>query len=312
MARTDVVPDTQTSVAPSRGVPLALAAAAVGVLLAVLWSARLVDGLGVDAADGILGRDALKDDIPGSGAGVLFAFVAGLAGTFTACNVAAFGAIAPMAGSGGGRGGRLAGALRPLAWLTAGAVGVAALYGAVAAAIGPGIPQLSQDTIGNGMPVRALQALIVYVLLGAVLVWLGLAAFGFAPDPLGRLEDRQHHLRVLLIGALIGGFVIGRPYPLFRKAFAYAADTHNAAYGALLFALIALGNVAVMAVLFVVLALAGGGRVPRWLNAKPGRAARFTGTALVLFGTFTFVYWGIRLPARFDYGWFPTMPWNAR
>ncbi len=315
MAGTRAAPSAGRPAAPARSRParagtLAAVSAALGLLLAVVWSARLVDGLGVDAADGILGRDALKDDIPGSGAGVLFAFVAGLAGTFTACNVAAFGALAPMAGTGAGRGGRLAAALRPLGWLTVGAVTVAALYGAIGAAAGPDIPQLSQDTVGNGMPVRALQALIVFVVIGLALLWLGLAAFGLAPDPLGRLGARQHTVRLLLIGALVGGFVIGRPYPLFRKAFAYAADTHNALYGALLFAVIALGNVAVLAVLFVVLALAGGGRVPRWLSARPGRAAACTGVALVVFGTFTVVYWGIRLPARFDYGWFPTMPWK--
>ncbi|MEV4740985.1 hypothetical protein [Streptomyces sp. NPDC049555] len=276
-----------------------------GILLAVLWSAGLVDGLGVDTADGLLGRDSLKDDIPGTGAGALFAFVVGLAGTFTACNVAAFGAIAPMAGTADTRSGRLAAALRPLGRVTAAAVAVAALYGGICAAIGPNIPQLSQSTGSGGIPPRALQALITFTVIGLVMAWLGLSALGLTPDPL------THRTRLLLIGALIGGFVIGRPYPLFRKAFAYAADTHNALYGALLFALIALGNVVVVALLFLLLALTGHGRIPRWLHAAPGRAATFSGTALLLFGTFTVVYWGIRLPARYDYWWFPTMPWNA-
>ncbi|GAA2717329.1 MULTISPECIES: hypothetical protein [Streptomyces] len=294
-----------TTVTDRRTTACAVAGLAAGVLLAVLWSARLVDGLGVDTADGLLGRDSLKDDIPGTGAGALFAFVVGLAGTFTACNVAAFGALAPMAGTADTRTGRLAAALRPLAWVTASAVTVAALYGGICAAIGPGIPQLSQSTGGNGILPRALQALIVFTLIGLTMAWLGLSALGLTPDPL------TSRTRLLLIGALIGGFVIGRPYPLFRKAFAYAADTHNPLYGALLFALIALGNVVVVAVLFLVLALAAHGRIPRWLHATPGRAAAFTGTTLLLFGTFTIVYWGIRLPARYDYWWFPTMPWNA-
>jgi hypothetical protein len=33
--------------------------------------------------------------------------------------------------------------------------------------------------------------------------------------------------------------------------------------------------------------------------------------ALLVAGRFTFVYWAIRVPAAFHYGWFPTMPWNS-
>ncbi|MFC4512942.1 hypothetical protein [Streptomyces ehimensis] len=312
MARTHAA--VATTAPDRRTTACAVAGVVAGVLLAVVWSARLVDGLGVDTADGLLGRDSLKDDIPGSGAGVVFAFVVGLAGTFTACNVAAFGALAPMAGTGdtgGTLGGRLAAALRPLAWVTAAAVTVAAVYGGICAAIGPDVPQLSTATGGGGIPPRALQALIVFTLIGLAMVWLGFSALGLAPDPLAGRTRNPERLRLLLIGALIGGFVIGRPYPLFRKTFAYAADTHNALYGALLFALIALGNMVVVAVLFLALALTAHGRVPHWLNATPTRAARVTGTALLLFGTFTVVYWGIRLPARYDWWWFPSMPWNG-
>ncbi|MFD8997524.1 hypothetical protein [Streptomyces abikoensis] len=116
MARPHPAVTTATDRRATATTTCALAGVAAGVVLAVVWSARLVDGLGVDTADGLLGRDSLKDDIPGGGAGVVFAFVVGLAGTFTACNVAAFGALAPMAGTGdtaGTRGGRLAAALRP-------------------------------------------------------------------------------------------------------------------------------------------------------------------------------------------------------
>ncbi|MEU8582695.1 hypothetical protein [Streptomyces abikoensis] len=310
MARTHPAVTTATDRRAAATTACAVAGVAAGVVLAVVWSARLVDGLGVDTADDLLGRDSLKDDIPGSGAGVVFAFVVGLAGTFTACNVAAFGALAPMAGTGDTRGGRPAAVLRPLARVTAAAVAVAAVYGGICAAIGPDVPQLATATGGGGIPPRALQALIVFTVIGLAMVWLGLSALGLAPDPLARRTRDPERLRLLLIGALIGGFVIGRPYPLFRKAFAYAADTHNALYGALLFALIALGNVVVVAVLFLALALTAHGRVPRWLNATPTRAARVTGTALLLFGTFTVVYWGIRLPARYDWWWFPAMPWN--
>jgi hypothetical protein len=38
--------------------------------------------------------------------------------------------------------------------------------------------------------------------------------------------------------------------------------------------------------------------------------ARIAGVALIALGTFMIIYWDVRLPALFGYGWFPTMPWN--
>jgi len=74
-------------------------------------------------------------------------------------------------------------------------------------------------------------------------------------------------------------------------------------------ALTALGNVMLMAVVFLALTTGPGLRVQRWLTARPGRLPVVTATALLIGGTFMIVYWGVRQPARFDYGWFPTMPW---
>jgi hypothetical protein len=51
-------------------------------------------------------------------------------------------------------------------------------------------------------------------------------------------------------------------------------------------------------------------RFPQWLRARPTRVRTVTAVALLIGGTFTFVYWGIRAPANFGFGWFPTMPWH--
>jgi hypothetical protein len=109
---------------------------------------------------------------------------------------------------------------------------------------------------------------------------------------------------------LIGGFLIGRPYPLFFKLFQEAARTHNVFYGAGTFVLTAIGNILVMAVLFVILAAAMGSRYQRWLAQRPGRVATITAAALIVGGAFLIFYWGVRLPANFAYGWFPHMPWS--
>jgi hypothetical protein len=97
---------------------------------------------------------------------------------------------------------------------------------------------------------------------------------------------------------------------LFHKMFEYAASTHNPLFGAGAFVLQTLGNIVVMATLFLVLSYARGGAFPRWLASKPGRVTRFTAGALLIAGTFTFTYWVLRVPAAFGIGWWPSMPWS--
>jgi hypothetical protein len=243
-------------------------------------------------------------------AGALFAFVAGLAGTFTACNVAGFSALGPMLGTGSTAGDRIRRALPYLGWLSAGVLVVATAYGAVGAALGPRIPQLSTHTVGHHVPLRLVQSVVVFGLLGIAFCWLGLAALRLVPDPLGRWTARWPKAPTFVLGMLIGGFLVGRPYPLFFKLFQQAAREHNPLYGAATFALTALGNIVVIAVLFLALTAGTGGRFQRWLAARPGRVATVTAAALLVGGSFMLFYWGVRLPARFDYGWFPVMPWR--
>jgi len=141
----------------------------VGIALAVLWSAQLVDDqIGENVASNLLGHDARSSAVGSGVAGGVFAFVAGLAGTFTACNVAAFSAVGPMLGDADTVGARLRQALRRSGWLALGVVIVAGVYGAVGAAVGTGIPQFSSDTVGNHMPVRLVQSLIVFVVIGVI------------------------------------------------------------------------------------------------------------------------------------------------
>ncbi|MDT0531485.1 hypothetical protein RM555_21090 [Micromonospora sp. DSM 115977] len=305
--------------APPRGVPpesvprpvarpgrTAVISAAAGVLLAVLWSFELVDSvIGDTVADTLLGHDAKGTAITGTAAGLLFAFVSGFAGTFTACNIAMAASVGPMsqAGAAGQRHG-VRSLLRPVAWLTVGMLAVSATYGALGVLLGERLPQLSTDTVG-GMPVRLIQSSVVFGLIGLALTYLGLAALGLLPD----VFARRPVARVVVMGALVGGFLVGRPYPLFNKLFHWAVDTGNPAYGALAFALQSLGNVLIVAALFAVLILASRGRFLAWM-ASPRRAATVTGALLVALGVFTVVYWDLRVPAIFGVGWFPTMPYN--
>lgn len=279
----------------------------VGLALAVLWSSELVDQqIGMSVANSVLGGDARNDAIAGSLSGALFAFVSGFAGTFTACNIAVFAAAPAVAAQSSPRRTRLRGALPALGWLGAGQLGVAVVYGFVAVLMGRSLPQLSAATVGNQVPVRLLQSVIVFGVIGLAFIYLGLASLGVLPDPLAT----RPRTRLVILGALIGGFLVGRPYPLFFKLLTYAVNAHNPLYGSLALALQALGNILVMAALVLVASLLGGQRLARWLS-RPGRASAVAAAGLLALGLFLVVYWDVRLPAHFGYGWFPTMPWNS-
>jgi hypothetical protein len=288
--------------------PLVVAGALVGgAVLATVWSAEFVDQeIGMTVANSVLGHDARQTALAGSAAGAVFALVSGLAGTVTACNIAVFGALPSMATAASGRRSRLRAVLGAVGWLGAGLIAVAAVYGAIAVLLGPQAPQLSTETVGNGVPVRLIQSIVVFGLIGLAFAYLGLAALGLVPDPFAQ----RPRLRMVVLGALIGGFLIGRPYPLFFKLLGFAVESGNPLYGAATMVLQALGNVLVLVALAVGLTALLGDRAARWL-AEPRRAAVIGGAALLLLGSFLVIYWDLRLPARFDYGWFPMMPWNS-
>jgi pimeloyl-ACP methyl ester carboxylesterase len=274
----------------------------------VLWSVQLVDSeIGGTVANGLLGQKAQQVDLAATTTGLLFAFVTGVAGTFTACNVAVFSAIAPMVDDRVSKRRRLGQPLSIVGWLSLGALLVSGAYGAIGVLLGSRLPQLSTHMVGRNMPERLVQSIVVFTVVGLIMMYLGLAAIRVVPDPLERPAARWAATRPLVIGALIGGFVIGRPWPMFYRMFQHAASTHNPAFGAIAFGLVALGNLLLMGVLLVALSMT---RFPRWLSAAPSRASMASAYSLIAGGSFTLIYWAIRVPAHFGYGWFPTMPWK--
>ncbi|MFI7208235.1 hypothetical protein [Micromonospora aurantiaca (nom. illeg.)] len=307
----DATPDAGISPhRPRHRLRLTLVSAAAGVLLAVLWSFELVDKvIGDNVANTVLGHDAKETAITGTVAGLLFAFVSGFAGTFTACNIAVAASVGPMsqvsgADPAGGTRPALRALLRPVGWLTLGMVAVSASYGVVGVLAGDRLPQLSTDAVG-GVPVRLIQSSVVFGVIGLALIYLGLAALKLVPD----VFAHRPVARVVTIGALVGGFLVGRPYPMFNKLFHWAVDTGNPLYGALAFTLQSLGNIVLVTVVFAVAVAISRGRFLAWM-ADPRRAAVVTGALLVALGVFTVVYWDVRVPALFGFGWFPRMPYN--
>jgi hypothetical protein len=297
---------------PRRRGLIVLLSVIAGFGLTVIWSAEFVDStIGGSVTETVLGDDAAQAPITGVAAGIAFAFVSGLAGTFTACNIAAFGAVAPMLGTTESRWRRAALALRPLGWLTAGMLAVSAVYGFVVGVVGTAMPQFSTaPTLPGTLSARTVQSMVVFGLIGLVLIYLGLAALGWVRDPFRRISERFPNAPTVFMGALIGAFLIGRPFPLFRQMFRDAAESHNPLYGAAVFSLQSLGNVVVVAVLFLALTLGAGDRLRRWLTADPRRLTVVVAVSLIVAGAFTFLYWDIRMLARRDIiPWYPTAPW---
>ncbi|MFD4656630.1 hypothetical protein ACFWP2_13485 [Kitasatospora sp. NPDC058444] len=287
-----------------------LLSTAGGLLLAYAWNAKLVDDeIGFTSADALLGHDAHGTPIAGVLSGVLFAFVSGLAGSFTACNIAAFGAIGPLVGQAPSLRGRLLHVARPLGWIFAGMAPVSAAYGALVGLVGTHMPQFS-TAASKGLTPRSIQSMTTFGLIGLVMIVLGLAAVGLVRDPLAGLSRRFPNAPLVLVGALIGGFLVGRPYPLFRDLFRHAAGTHNPFYGAGAFLLQSIGNIVVMALLFVLLTYAVGGRLQRRLAAVPARISVLTAAAFLVAGVFTVVYWDLRILGKLGYIWFPASPWT--
>jgi hypothetical protein len=279
-----------------------------GVLLAVLWSYEFVDSvIGDNVAHALLGHDPRGTEIAGTTAALLFAFVSGLAGTFTACNIAMAASVGPMSEVGVAHrtGSALRALLRSVGWLTMGMLAVSTVYGFVGVLIGDRLPQLSSAMVGD-MPVRLIQSSVVFGLIGLALTYLGLAALHVVPD----IFAGRPVARVVTLGALVGGFLIGRPYPMFTKLFHWAAETGNPLLGAATFILQSLGNIIIVSALFALLVLGSRGRFLSWLTARPSRTALITGSMLVALGVFTVVYWDLRVPAIFGFGWFPKMPYN--
>lgn len=308
----------RTDAPPAAAVPVRrrwrvlLLSVAAGFLLTVVWSAEFVDRtIGGNVARTLLGHDP-EAPISGVVGGIVFAFTSGLAGTFTACNIAAFGTVAPLLGTAGSRWGRVVQAFRPLGPLALGMVTVSALYGALVGFVGTSMPQFSEaESVPGVLSGRSVQSMVAFGVVGLSMLYLGLSAIGFVRDPFARLRHRFPHAQTVFMGGLIGGFLIGRPYPLFRQLFRDAAESGNPLYGAAAFTLQSVGNIAVMAVVFVVLSAVAGARVQRWM-AEPGRAAVLIAVALIVAGAFTFLYWDVRLLARREIiPWYPIAPWAA-
>lgn len=270
---------------------------ALGILIAGFWNYHLVDGFGRDFIAGrtIGDTGALAGSFgeKGGGFGFIFAAIAGLAATFTACNCVAFAMIPGLACTNDRQQTRRT-AIRAILSFIAPVVIVGAAYGIFVGFLGP-----EGVTAINERPVRLAQAQAVFSLIGVVMLLWGLLELGFFRgltarfSPVTRQFFTQSSTKASLLGLLVGLFAVGRPFPVFREFLTYAATAQSPTYGAAVMVIHGIGQIAILLLLFFILIWFAGNRMMKWSAEKPHQPRMLTALALLGGGAYFIFYWGI-------------------
>lgn len=288
----------------SRRITYTLVAVFVAVIIAGFWNYHLVDGFGKEfiAGNTIGDTSQLADDfeLRGGGFGFLFAAIAGLAATFTACNCVVFAMIPGLACSMDQKTGTSSAWDAFYAFLF-GVLVVTGVYGFFIGLLGP-----EAIEVLNERSIRLAQAQAVFSLLGLIMLVWGLLEMEFLNFLKNRLSDitrsflRQITVKALLLGLLVGFFAIGRPFPVFRQFLQYAADSGNPLYGSAVMMIQGLGQIALMALLFYIVIKLARDKIIALAETKPYKFQMISSIALITGGAYFIYYWGLAF--MFDIG----------
>jgi len=285
----------------------------VGILIAGFWNYNLVDGFGHDIVAGktIGNTETLAGTYSenGSSFGFIFAAIAGLAATFTACNCVAFAMIPGLACATDQQNSKKSAISAIIAFVTP-VMLIGATYGVFVGFLGPdGVSAINQR------PVRIAQAQTVFSVLGVIMILWGFLELGFFKritqqfSTVTRDFFSSSTTKAGLMGVLVGLFAVGRPYPVFREFLTYAATAQSPTYGAIVMAIQGLGQVTVMLLLFSALIYFAGNKMMRWSTEKPHQPRLLTALALLGGGSYFVFYWGLAIAFGigrwgFKLGWY--------
>ena len=273
----------------------AIAALVVGIAIAGFWNYHLVDGFGrqIVAGNTIGDTDQLAHsfDQNGYGFGFIFATIAGLAATLTACNCVVFAMIPGLVCS--TKESPMKAALRSLAVFTVTVLLISLVYGFIVGSLGAeGIQAL------NERPVRLMQAKITFTLLGIAMVLWAAISFGFLNRPLQYIPVSIRHFfnksstKAAIMGIFVGLFSVGRPFPVFRNFMTYTADTGNQWYSAATMSIQGLGQIAVMVILMISMTYVFRKKIAQWVVKSPYQPQLVSSIALAVGGSYFIYYWG--------------------
>ncbi|MDG0059143.1 hypothetical protein [Priestia sp. P5] len=290
---------------------LTFLALVIGIIIAGFWNYKVVDGFGHHIADRTIGNTnnlASTFSENGTGFGFIFACVAGLAATFTACNCVVFAMIPGLTYSNHHFSRKMA--IRALIVFITGVLAICAFYGFIIGLLTPGkVDMLNQSNI------RINQAEITFSLIGtAMLIW-GVISFGFLNRLLVLIPLKIRYFlanpftKSAIMGIFVGLFSIGRPFPVFRDFLTYAAASKNPFYGAAVMSMQGLGQIAVMVLLFLIIIFIFGKKLIQWTERKPHQLELISSIALTTGGTYFIYYWGISRILDiggwgFKFGWY--------
>ncbi|MDX1640529.1 MAG: sulfite exporter TauE/SafE family protein [Balneolaceae bacterium] len=274
-----------------------LAFIGLGIVIAGFWNYHLVDGFGknIVAGNTIGDTEALAGTFgeKGSGFGFIFAAIAGLAATFTACNCVAFAMIPGLACSADQKNTRQSAIKAVTAFVIPVAL-VGAVYGIFIGFLGPeGIELFNQRSI------RIAQAQSVFSIIGIIMIIWGFIELGYLKRITNRFSSQTREFfgnpttKASMLGVLVGLFAVGRPFPVFRQFLTYAATANSPLYGSLVMIIHGIGQVTVMLLLFLILVYFFGNRMMKWVNETPHKPRMLTSLALLAGGAYFIFYWGI-------------------
>lgn len=243
--------------------------------------------------------------------GMIFALVAGFAATFTACNCVVYAMIPSLAfPEKKGSNSTKAAALWSLFIFILAVILIGAIYGFYVGMLGSKGVQTYNSPV-----IRLHQAQVVFSLIGIIMLGWGAITFGIFDPAIKKIPISLRETiakpttKAGLMGILVGCFAIGRPYPVFRDFLAYAAASNNPFYGALVMSIQGFGQIAFMAILYLLLLALFRNRLGRWANEKPHQAELLSSIAFLAGGAFFLFYWGVGMSLNisnwgFKMGWY--------
>lgn len=274
------------------------------VLVAGFWNFRVVDEFGSEfvAGNTIGDTAALAGDYAtrGGAFGLVFAAIAGLAATFTACNCVVFAMLPGLTCSVD----RSSPQVSPLGAFTTFVIGVlvvSGLYGLVIGFLGPDVVESL-----NSVDARFGQAHVVFTGIGAFMLIWGILEMGFADRVVHAFPESVRsafgstRTKAAILGILVGLFAVGRPFLVFREFLVYSASSNNPLYGAVTMMVQGLGQIALMALLFFIVLYFAKNKITAVANYAPWKFRLISAVALIAGGAYFLYYWGLAL--AFDVG----------
>jgi len=240
------------------------------------------------------------EGIPGAFLALAIAFAIGISMVVTPCFLPILFTFAPTIPTGvGDKNIKKPNWLINLFWYSIGLILVGALVGGAIGLLGGQIVSLLKGFSESAMQT----AVIVFSLVGFIVLYFGLAEFGFIRQR-GLLSSLFHkaqqsslsvngYKKSFTVGATMGGALgVGCPFPTYHAVLLWIAIIGNPFYGALLGGVLALGRILPMAAFGLLASIKiSPQRMVVFISSKRETVHLINGVGLVMLGAFSITFW---------------------